>query len=101
MKRLKKAGYKPGEDIFLAMDVASSEIYQDGKYNLAGEGITKTAAEMVAFYEELVAKYPIISIEDGWREDMIGKVGNSLLENLKWLHQLVAMICCKQIQKRW
>lgn len=69
IEAIKKAGYKPGEDIFLAMDVASSEIYQDGKYNLAGEGITKTAAEMVAFYEELVAKYPIISIEDGMAED--------------------------------
>ena len=69
IEAIEKAGYKPGEDIFLAMDVASSEIYQDGKYNLAGEGITKTAAEMVAFYEELVAKYPIISIEDGMAED--------------------------------
>ena len=69
IEAIEKAGYKQGEDIFLAMDVASSEIYQDGKYNLAGEGITKTAAEMVAFYEELVAKYPIISIEDGMAED--------------------------------
>ena len=69
IEAIEKAGYKPGEDIFLAMDVASSKIYQDGKYNLAGEGITKTAAEMVAFYEELVAKYPIISIEDGMAED--------------------------------
>ena len=69
IEAIEKAGYKQGEDIFLAMDVASSEIYQDGKYNLAGEGIKKTAAEMVAFYEELVAKYPIISIEDGMAED--------------------------------
>mgnify|MGYP000579542365 CR=1 FL=1 len=85
IEAIEKAGYKPGEDIFLAMDVASSEIYQDGKYNLAGEGITKTAAEMVAFYEELVAKYPIISIEDGMAEDdwegwklLTGKLGDKI-----------------------
>lgn len=69
MEAITKAGYKPGTDIVFALDVASSEIYQDGKYHLAGEGLIKTSAEMVAFYEELVNKYPIISIEDGLSED--------------------------------
>ena len=67
---IEKAGYKPGEDVFLAMDVASTEFYkEDGKYHLAGEGIVKTSAEMVDWYEELCNKYPIISIEDGFDEN--------------------------------
>lgn len=66
---IEQAGYKPGKDIMLAIDTAASEIFKDGKYHLAGEGIVKTSAEMVAFYENLVAKYPIISIEDGLSED--------------------------------
>ncbi|MBP2649572.1 MAG: eno 2 [Firmicutes bacterium] len=69
VEAIQKAGYKPGEQVALALDVASSEIYEDGKYNLAGEGIVKTAAEMVEYYETLVKKYPIISIEDGMAED--------------------------------
>src|SRR5690625_3436485 len=66
---IEAAGYKPGEDIQLAMDVASSEFYEDGKYNLAGEGVVRSAAEMVDWYEEMVDKYPIISIEDGLDEN--------------------------------
>ncbi len=66
---IEKAGYKPGEQMFLAIDTAATELFENGKYNLAGEGIVKTPAEMVAFYENLVAKYPIISIEDGMSED--------------------------------
>src|SRR5699024_4983986 len=66
---IEKAGYKPGEEIQLAMDVASSEFYVDGKYNLAGEGVVRSAAEMVDWYEEMVDKYPIISIEDGLDEN--------------------------------
>ncbi|RBP69027.1 enolase [Alkalibaculum bacchi] len=66
---IEKAGYKPGEDIFLAMDVAATEMYQDGKYNFKGEGVVRTAEEMVSYFEELVAKYPIISIEDGLSEE--------------------------------
>jgi len=66
---IEKAGYKPGEDIKLAIDAASSEFYKDGKYNLAGEGKVKTSAEMVEFYANLVEKYPIISIEDGLAEE--------------------------------
>lgn len=69
MEAITKAGYQPGEDIFLALDVASTEFYKDGKYVLAGEGVTRTAEEMIHFYEELCQKYPIISIEDGLAED--------------------------------
>ena len=53
----------------MALDVAATEIYKDGKYDLAGEGVIKTSAEMVEFYAQLVEKYPIISIEDGMSED--------------------------------
>lgn len=66
---IEQAGYRPGTDVVLALDVASTEIYEDGKYHFAGEGVTRTTDEMIAFYEELVAKYPIISIEDGLAED--------------------------------
>ncbi len=69
VEAITKAGYKPGEDFGLALDVASTEIYKDGVYNLAGEGVIKTSAEMVEFYAHLVAKYPILSIEDGMSED--------------------------------
>lgn len=64
-----RAGYKPKEDIVIALDVASSEMYEDGKYNLAGEGLVKTSAEMVEYLAALCEKYPIISIEDGLAED--------------------------------
>ena len=66
---IKAAGYEPGKDFKLALDSASSEFYEDGKYNLAGEGKVKTVAEMVDFYEYLVGKYPIVSIEDGLAEE--------------------------------
>ncbi len=69
VEAIEKAGYKAGEDILLAMDVASSEFYEDGKYNLAGEGVVRTSEEMVDWYEEMVNKYPIISIEDGLDEN--------------------------------
>ncbi|HEU4963481.1 MAG TPA: phosphopyruvate hydratase [Bacilli bacterium] len=66
---IEKAGYKAGEDVMFALDVAATEMFKDGKYHLEGEGVTKTTEEMVAMYEELVNKYPIISIEDGLSED--------------------------------
>ncbi|MFA7060481.1 MAG: phosphopyruvate hydratase [Pedobacter sp.] len=70
MEAIVKAGYKPGEDVLLALDVASSELFKDGKYTLENEEQkVKTAAEMVDFYENLVNKYPIISIEDGMAEN--------------------------------
>lgn len=69
VEAIEKAGYKSGEDVRLALDVASSEIYQDGKYYLASENKSKTGEEMVEYYEYLCNKYPIISIEDGLAED--------------------------------
>jgi enolase len=70
MEAIVKAGYKPGEDILLALDVASSELFKDGVYTLENEvQKVKTPTEMVDFYESLVNKYPIISIEDGMAEN--------------------------------
>ena len=69
MKAVEKAGYKPGNDVMLALDTASTEFYENGKYNLAGEGRVLGADEMVRLYEDLVSNYPIISIEDGMAED--------------------------------
>jgi len=70
MQAIEKAGYKPGKDIYIAIDSAASSFYVDGKYVLAAEKKPqKTAEEMVKFYSALVKKYPIISIEDGLAED--------------------------------
>ncbi|SEQ22410.1 phosphopyruvate hydratase [Piscibacillus halophilus] len=69
VEAIEKAGYQSGTEVKLAMDVAASEIYDDGKYNLKGEGVTRTAEEMVDWYESLVDKYPIVSIEDGLDEN--------------------------------
>src|SRR5690625_480526 len=66
---IEAAGYEVGEEVQLAMDVASSEFYKDGKYHLEGEGIVRTSEEMVDWYEELVDKFPIVSIEDGLDEN--------------------------------
>lgn len=69
MKSIKAAGYKPGEDIVIALDAASSEFYKDGKYHLEGEGKVLSSDEMVSYYEDLCNSYPIVSIEDGLDED--------------------------------
>lgn len=69
VEAIEKAGYKPGEEVKLALDIASSEMYSDGKYNFKGEGVVRTSEEMIDFYEKLVNKYPIISIEDGLDEN--------------------------------
>ncbi len=69
MKSIEAAGYKPGDDVVLALDPASTEFFNDGKYELAGEGKTLDAGGMVEYYTELVSKYPILSIEDGLAED--------------------------------
>ena len=66
---IEKAGYTPGEDIYLALDAAASEFYRDGAYQLGADGKALSSEEMIAFYADLVAKYPIISIEDGHAED--------------------------------
>jgi len=69
LKAVKKAGYRAGKDVAIALDIASSEIYKGGKYVLAGEGRKLTAAQMVDFYAELCDAYPIVSIEDGMDEE--------------------------------
>jgi len=69
LQAIEKAGYKPGEDLMIALDPAASEIFHDGKYVLAKEGRTLTSEEMTEFYADWVKKYPIISLEDGLAED--------------------------------
>ncbi len=69
MKAIESAGRKPGEDVFIALDAASTEFFRDGKYHLEGEGKIFGAGEMVAYYDDLVSRYPIVSIEDGMAED--------------------------------
>ncbi|MGB0921563.1 MAG: phosphopyruvate hydratase [Alphaproteobacteria bacterium] len=85
MAATEKAGYKPGEDIFIALDAASTEFYADGKYNLKGEGKVLEPGAMVDYYADLCARYPIISIEDGMAEDdwdgwkaLTDKIGNKV-----------------------
>lgn len=87
MEAIEKAGYKPGEEIKLALDVAANELYNEetGKYTLASEGREFTAAELVDYYAGLVEKYPIISIEDGLAEEdwaawklMVEKLGDKI-----------------------
>jgi enolase len=69
VKAIEDAGYKAGDEIAIALDSASTEFYKNGKYELEGEGKSLTADELVKYYEELVNKYPIVSIEDGMAED--------------------------------
>lgn len=87
MEAIEKAGYKPGEEIKLALDVAATELYNEetGKYSLASEGKEFTGAELVEYYAGLVEKYPIISIEDGLSEEdweswklMVEKLGDKI-----------------------
>ncbi|OWU83620.1 enolase [Oceanicola sp. 22II-s10i] len=69
LKAIEKAGYKPGEDIYLALDCASTEYFKGGKYEMKGEGLSLTSAENVDYLKKLCEAYPIISIEDGCAED--------------------------------
>ena len=69
MTAIEAAGFSPGNDVLLALDPASTEFFEDGKYVMAGEGRTLDATELVAYYEDLVDRYPIVSIEDGMAED--------------------------------
>jgi len=87
VEAIEQAGYVPGKDVKIALDVAATELYdsEKGFYHLAGEGVKKTAEEMVEYYEMLAAKYPIVSIEDGLAEDdwegwkyMTDKLGKKL-----------------------
>lgn len=85
VEAIEKAGYVPGKDIYIALDPASSEIFENGKYNLKGEGKVLTSEEMADFYVDLVNRYPIISIEDGMAEEdwegwkiLTDKLGNKI-----------------------
>jgi enolase len=69
MRAIEKAGFKPGDDVMLALDPASTEFFKDGKYNISAENKVLSPHEMAAYYADLVAKYPIFSIEDGMAED--------------------------------
>ena len=70
LQGIERAGYRPGEDVYLGLDVAASELYQNGAYKLAAEArAERSAADMIAWYEDLAARYPILSIEDGLHED--------------------------------
>jgi enolase len=69
VEAIRLAGFQPGKDMYIALDSAASEFYQDGKYILSREGVERTAEEMISYYERLVEKFPIISIEDGLAED--------------------------------
>ncbi|MCE5198530.1 MAG: phosphopyruvate hydratase [Armatimonadota bacterium] len=69
LEAITNAGYKPGEQFMIALDCAATEMYKDGVYEFEGEGVKRTTAEMVTYWENLVNKYPIISIEDGMSED--------------------------------
>ncbi len=85
VKAIEAAGYKPGEDVRIAIDAASSEFFKDGKYEMVGEGKSFTSAEIVDYYANLVEKFPIFSIEDGMAEDdwegwklLTEKLGNKI-----------------------
>lgn len=69
LQAIEKAGYKPGDDTFIAMDIASSEFYKNGKYELSGEGKTLDADGMIDLFTDYIQKYPVVSIEDGLAED--------------------------------
>jgi len=69
LEAIEKAGYRPGKDVWLALDVASSEMFQDGRYVMKGEGATRNIGELIEYYEQLRSQYPLVSIEDGCAED--------------------------------
>ena len=81
LQAIEKAGYKAGEDVYLALDCAATEYFQDGKYHMKGEGVSLSSEENVAYLTALVNDYPIISIEDGMAED-----------DLAWLNALTAAL---------
>jgi enolase len=112
LEAITQAGYKPGEEMFLGMDPASSEFYQNGKYVLAKEGKTLSSAEMVAWYVNAINQYPIISLEDGMAQDdwdgwkllfeEVGKriqlVGDDLLvTNVKFVERAIKEKACNSL----
>ena len=88
MASIEAAGFRPGDDVMLALDAAATEFYRDGRYVLAGEGRTLTADEMVDYYADLAGNYPILSIEDGMAEDDFDG-WKALTHRLGSTHQLV------------
>jgi enolase len=88
IQAIEKAGYEPGEDVMLALDIASSEFYKDGKYDLAGEGMVYDYKELTELYSNWIDKYPIFSVEDGMAEDDL-EGWRYLTEKLKSKVQLV------------
>ena len=102
LKSVEKAGYKPGEEVFLALDVAASELYKDGEYNLMSENKALSSAEMTSYLESLVEKYPIISIEDGLDEndwDGWKKLTKSLGQNVQIVGDDLTVTNIPRLQK--
>ena len=102
LKSIEKAGYKPGEEVFLALDVAASELYKDGEYNLMSENKALSSAEMTSYLESLVEKYPIISIEDGLDEndwDGWKKLTKSLGQNVQIVGDDLTVTNIPRLQK--
>jgi enolase len=112
IEAITKAGYVPGTDVSMALDIAASQFYEEGKYNLKGEGKVLDREGMIAFYEKLTNKYPIISIEDGLEEndfegfreltnrigDKIQLVGDDLfVTNAKILQHGIEMGACNAV----
>ena len=112
IKAIERAGYKPGDDVSLGLDVAASEFYKDGKYVLAGEGKELSSDDMIAWMGELIGKYPILTIEDGldqndwggWKKmttelkDKIHIVGDDLfVTNTKILERGIREGVCNSI----
>ncbi len=102
LKSIEKAGYKPGEEVFLALDVAASELYENGEYNLMSENKALSSAEMTSYLESLVEKYPIISIEDGLDEndwDGWKKLTKSLGQNVQIVGDDLTVTNITRLQK--
>ena len=102
LKSIEKAGYKPGEEVFLALDVAASELYENGEYNLMSENKAFSSSEMTSYLESLVEKYPIISIEDGLDEndwDGWKKLTKSLGQNVQIVGDDLTVTNIPRLQK--
>ncbi|HHX17178.1 MAG TPA: phosphopyruvate hydratase [Mollicutes bacterium] len=102
MEAIMQAGYTPGVDISLAIDVAASQFYEDGQYNLKGEGKIFNTDDMISFYEELVTKYPIISIEDGLEEtdfEAFGKLTERIGSKVQLVGDDLFVTNAKMLQK--
>ena len=102
LKSIEKAGYKPGEEVFLALDVAASELYENGEYNLMSENKAFSSSEMTSYLESLVEKYPIISIEDGLDEndwDGWKKLTKSLGQNVQIVGDDLTVTNIARLQK--